>query len=309
MEESLTQKKSLTRSGQGHALWLSLAALTPAWCAMAWLVSKAQWFWNHRPDLQFGWVVLILCGYLLWEAWEQRPPLTLRGNFWVVVLGATGLSLLFLVQIYQAAFGMNAATLTGTALGTMLLVAANLNYAFGLMGVRHFGFGFAFLLIALPMPSSVHAFVVNGLQAKVATMNVEVLNLIGIPAQQVGSLIQLPNCTVGIDEACSGIRSLQSTVMATLFIGYLTLKNRALQVLLLGSGIGLAIFGNLVRSFFLSYTANSKGTQVLEAYHDSAGWSILAFTAVGVMVMSWLFHKLEAHLAGELPPPPAAAEA
>ena len=50
-----------------------LAALFPSWLALAWLVSKAKWFWTHNPELQFGWVMLLLCGYLLWEAWEIRP--------------------------------------------------------------------------------------------------------------------------------------------------------------------------------------------------------------------------------------------
>src|SRR5207253_1888856 len=86
---------------------------------------------------------------------------------------------------------------------------------------------------------------------------------------------------------------LQSTVMATLFIGYLTLKNRALQVVLLLSGAALAIFGNIVRSLFLSFTANSRGIASVEKVHDSAGWSILLFTAIGVAFLAWLMAKLE----------------
>ena len=147
------------------------------------------------------------------------------------------------------------------------------------------------------MPSALYNPIVSGLQSKVAVINVEVLNVIGIPAQQVGSLIHLPNGTVGIDDACSGIRSLQSTVMATLFIGYLTLRNQALQIALFVFGILLAITGNVIRSFFLSYMSNEKGLASVDTVHDAAGWSILAFTAVGVMILSWLFAKLERQLA------------
>ena len=274
-----------------------LLALLPSWLAMAWLVSKAQWFWNNRPDLQFGWVVLMLSAYLIWDAWERKPPPTFRWNWAGTLLAASGLALLFLVQIYQAAFGMMAASLMALALGALLLVAANLSYVFGWPGIRHFAFGFGFLLIALPMPSALYNPIVSGLQSKVAVINVEVLNVIGIPAQQVGSLIHLPNGTVGIDDACSGIRSLQSTVMATLFIGYLTLMNQALQIALFVFGILLAITGNVIRSFLLSYMANEKGLASVDTVHDAAGWSILAFTAVGVMILSWLFAKLERQLA------------
>jgi exosortase len=181
----------------------------------------------------------------------------------------------------------------GLALGVVLLVAANLGYVFGGRGVRHFGFPFIFLLIALPMPSVLHNLVVGGLQSKITVLNVELLNVIGIPAQQVGSLIRLPGCVVGVDEACSGIRSLQSTVMATLFIGHLTLGRLGLRVVLLGLGIALAVVGNLGRSFFLSYTANAKGPAALESVHDTAGWSILLFTAAGVASLAWLLSRLE----------------
>jgi exosortase len=276
---------------------MPLIALTPAWLAMTWLVFKAQWFWNHQPDLQFGWIVLMLCAYLFWEAWETRPPARFQWQpFWLLLAGC-GLSLMFVVQIFQAACGSNAASVAGLALAIMMLVLGNLGYVFGARGCRHFGFAFVFLLIALPMPSVVHNLVVGGLQSKITALNVETLNLLGIPAERVGSLIRLPSCTVGVDEACSGIRSLQSTLMATLFIGHLTLKRMGLKGLLVFFGLLLAIFGNFIRSLFLSYTANAKGLHALEAMHDTAGWSILLFTAVGVAALALLFSKVERSLA------------
>lgn len=277
-----------------------LAALAPAWLAVAWLVSRAQWFWSHRPDLQFGWAVLFLSGFLIYDGWERRPAARFRlGPATLLTLGA-GLALLFVTQIYTAAFGMMAAAINALAAGILLVVAANLHYVFGFAGWRHFAFPFLFLLIALPMPSAIHGPIVNGLQAKVAMVNVEVLNLAGIPARRVGSLIHLPNGTVGVDEACSGIRSIQSTVMATLFIGYLTLKNLSMRVVLLVAGIGLAIFGNLVRSLYLSLTANSQGTQAVDKVHDGAGWGILIFTAAGVALTAWVFAKWEKEAAHAL---------
>jgi exosortase len=267
--------------------------MLPSALAMLWLVAKTSWYWNHRPDLQFGWVVLLLCAYLCWEAWETRPAPVLRMRFWGLFLGLLGFALLFLFQIYQAAFGMKPASLVGLALGVMLVVASNLHFVFGWPGVRRFAFSFGFFLIALPMPSVVYNLLVGGLQLKIAYLNVELLNLIGIPAQQAGSLIQLPRCTVGVDEACSGIRSLQSTVMATLFIGYLLLRRTGLKILLFGFGVLLALIGNLARSFFLSYMANASGIESLEQYHDAAGWSILLFTASGVTFLAWVLGKVE----------------
>lgn len=272
---------------------IPLVWLSPAFLAVAWVVSRAQWFWSHNPDLQFGWIVVLLCAYLFWEAWEKRPPVDWRVRPWAVACFVTGLVLMFLVQIYQAVMGSSAPTTLGLALGGMLVAAGNLGVVFGGAGLRRFGMAFGFLLIAMPVPSGIQGPVVGALQNKVAWFNTEVLNLIGIPATQVGSLIHLPAGTVGVDEACSGIRSLQSTIMATIFIGYLTLNRFSLQVLLFGCGVALAILGNLIRSLYLSLTANSRGIEAIAGVHDAAGWSILTFTAIGVLILSWFFKKLE----------------
>lgn len=271
----------------------TLFPLVPSLLAMAWLVSQAKWFWSTRPDLQFGWVVLLLCCYLLWDACERGVTLEWRLRWWALASGALGAGILFVVQVYQAAFGTNAASTQGLALGVLLVCAANVGLAYGWRGIRLFAMPFAFILVALPLPSIVQGLVVNGLQNRVAAIDTELLNLMGIPAQQVGSLIQLPNGTVGIDEACSGIRSLQSTVMASLFIGYLSLQRASLRVLLLIAGVLLAVAGNIIRSLYLCLSAYHKGIESVSQVHDAAGWSILAFTAVGVILVSWWFSRLE----------------
>ncbi len=304
----------MTNQEQGSMGRQELLALGPSWLAFAWLVSKAKFFWNHNPDLQFGWVVVLLCAYLLWEVWEKRPAPLFRWSILTSLLASSGCCMVLLVQVYQAAFGTNAASMVGLALGLLVLVSANLSYLYGLAGLRHFGLPFGFILVAMPMPSAVHNLVVGSLQSRVASLDVEILNVMGVPASRVGSLIQLPTCTVGIDEACSGIRSLQSAVMATIFIGYLTLKRIITRFALLVGGVFLAILGNVFRSLFLSLVAHREGVESLHRFHDAAGWSILAFTVVGVALLAWFFAAGERLLATshvgatgnpQHPPPPA----
>jgi exosortase len=175
----------------------------------------------------------------------------------------------------------------------MLMVAANLSFLFGQKGARHFAFAFAFFFLALPIPSAVQGQLVASLQSLVVTLDVEVLKLMGIPARQMGSLIQLANGSVGINEACSGIRSLQAATMMSLFVAWLKLTHRGLQITLVALGILWAVFGNFLRSLFLSCVANAKGTEAVNSYHDAAGWYIMAFTFAGVALSAWLLRKLE----------------
>jgi exosortase len=277
--------------------WLPSVCLLPSALAMLWLVFRARWFWTHNPELQFGWIVLPLWAYLFGEAWSSRPRPRFQWTGRAVAMVCLALAALFFAQLHRAAFGVTTNGMSALGAGIMLFIAGNVAYVFGWNGVRHFAFVFAFfLLFALPLPEAIYHPIVSGLQGKVAEANVALLNLTGIPAERLGNAIRLPACVVGIDEACSGIRSLQSTVMATLFLGHLTLRKRSLQAALFGLGLLLAMGGNLLRSLFLSYTAHAKGLKAIESYHDAAGWSILAFTAVGVAAAAWWLGHWEKEL-------------
>lgn len=273
-----------------------LLHLLPSFLAMGWLGSKASWFWNHQADLQFGWVVALLCGFLFWESWQSKPGIQLRCTWFSGLTGLAGFGFFFIFQIYQAAFGLKPASMVGLALAAMFMVVSNLYFVFGWQGISRFLFAYAFILISLPMPSVVQGTLVNGLQHQVASVTVELLNLFGIPARLAGSVIHLSTGPVGVDDACSGIRSLQSSVMVTLFIGFMSLRYFSLKCLLLVTGIMLAVFGNLVRVFFLSYQAHAHGVEAIKASHDAAGWSILIFTVAGVVISSWFLSKIQARL-------------
>ncbi len=249
--------------------------LAPSWLAFAWLVAKAQWFWTHNPELQFGWAVLALCLYLLGQAWPNQPILQLRWSFPGVLAALLGCFVLFVTQLYQAAYGLTPASMSGLGGGFLLVVCANLNYVWGWPGVRRFAFCFGFLVVSLPIPSLISAPIVDRLQVGIASVDVALLNLVGIPSIRTGNLIAIASGTVGIDEACSGIRSLQATLMISLFLGQLYLFSAARRIFLVLAGFALAVFFNLVRTFVLVCIASDSGLGALEKWHDSTGVTIL----------------------------------
>jgi exosortase len=274
--------------------WPALGALMmPALAATAWLVYNASWFWVHVPDLQFGWLVLALCAFLVLEAIPQLPPPRRHWGFVSVALAAVGVGMLVVFQMYQAAFGTMAASIAGLAIGTMCIVTANVLYAFGPAALGTLGAAFYFLLIALPMPSAVHGLVVSNLQNFVAAVDVELLKLLGYPAKRSGALVELSKGQVGVDEACSGFRSLQSSIMAAVFLGFLQFRQWRWRVLLAVLAVVLAVFGNLGRTFYLCRQGAIHGPESVKGVHDAAGWSVLAFTAAGVALAAWIITRLQ----------------
>jgi exosortase len=190
--------------------------------------------------------------------------------------------MLFITQLYQAAYGLTPASMSGLGIGFLLVVCSNLDFVWGWPGIRQFGFSFGFLLVALPIPSLISAPIVDRLQAGIASLDVEVLNLIGIPSIRTGNLIAIASGTVGIDEACSGIRSLQATLMISLFLGQRYQFTAARRFGLILAGFGLAVFFNLVRTFALVCLASQSGLGALGKWHDLTGVTILVACFLGL---------------------------
>jgi exosortase len=262
---------------------------------MAWWIYDLSFQWASLVEYRFGWIVVALTAFLVWERWPNRPRNDAPASAALGIgLGVVGLPLVLIAELYKTGVARVPASSMLLSLGCASFIVANVLVLAGPRTVWHFLFPMAFFFIAVPLPKSIWNPIVFSLQHFVAVLNVETLKILGIPAQQVGNLIRLPNTVVGVDEACSGVRSLQSSIMAALFVGDLTLRRPAWKVFFLFAGVLLAIAGNFLRSLYLSLTAHQGGAAALQAVHDTAGWSVLVFTFAGVSVLAWLVMRLEA---------------
>ena len=110
------------------------------------------------------------------------------------------------------------------------------------------------------------------------TVTVHSLNLFGIPALHHGNVIDLHTGLVGIDEACSGIRSLPAAIMISLFLGELYRMIWQRRVILIVCGILIAFSCNVGRTFLLCLVAAKDGIESMSNWHDSAGFTILSIS-------------------------------
>ena len=105
------------------------------------------------------------------------------------------------------------------ALAVVTLTLLLLWWAGGKAWLRHFAFPVAFIFIAVPWPTALETPLIQGLMRIVAHVAAETAMLLGTPAQVEGNLIRVNNGLVGVNEACSGIRSLQTSLMIGLLFG------------------------------------------------------------------------------------------
>jgi exosortase len=272
----------------------SLMTCLPLAVFVGWWIYSLQFQWRAQEEYRFGYLVVVLVAFLVWDRWDSRPIRDIPSSLWRAALWSLiGFPLVLVAELYRYALARSPASATALSLGTICFIRAAILQQWGPQTLRHFRFPILFALIAVPIPGVVWSPVVFGLKGLVTFVNVELLNLLGIPALQQGSVIQLPNCRVGVDEACSGIRSLQSSLMMALFIGDQSFRQAGLRWLLVGGAVGWAVVGNIGRSLYLSLTAHRHGIAALNEVHDTAGWSVLVVTLVGLGVMAWALARWE----------------
>jgi len=286
-----------------QALWISAAALSAIW----WMSIRMLWSdWDIDPQYSYGFLVPILCVALFMQRWRDRPPpvppRSLKTNAWLALP-----PLLFLAVI-QPFFEANPEWRVPGMLGAVSAVWLTLLLVHTLGGrpwLGHFLFPIAFFLIAVPWPRNAEEDIMSLLMEKNAIATLEVLHWCGYEAVRRGHLIALPTGMVGVEEACSGVRSLQSGIMAALFLGEMFRFTSFVRTGLVLTAVVVAVLGNFLRATSLSIIASHEGVAAVEKWHDTAGYAILALTLGSIWSLSWLYQKFRRPRQCPLPVPPS----
>jgi exosortase len=155
------------------------------------------------------------------------------------------------------------------------LSLAVLYYFGGRSWMRHFAPPILFMLIAVPWPMEQEQMIIQGLMRFVAAVTIIVVGLLGIPAIQHGNVVEVAAGLVGIDEACSGVRSLQSALMLSLFLGEMYRLSHFRRALLLVASLLFVVVANCTRTSILVWTAANKGLPAMESIHDTVGNTVM----------------------------------
>ena len=261
--------------------------------------------WSYNPQYNYGWMVPLFVAFFLWRRWPTRPaptaPRFRAGALTAIVVSALVILLLQFLGVSNPDWRLLSWSL---ALGAILVSFCFIYLSGGLPWVEHLTFPILFFLVAVPWPTFLEQSVIQGLMRAVTAINVFGLNLAGVPAVQLGNVIEISSGYIGIEEACSGVRSLQATFMISLFLGELYMFKATRRALLVLLGAILAFSSNVVRSAILVWVAATQGSSRVAAWHDPAGMSIFIFCLLSLWLISlWLRRGA----ASELPETPAAS--
>ncbi len=258
------------------------------------LVYHLSVHWALNPQYGYGWFVPILALYLLTRRWSSRPAPAMDANRWATIAFIAGLVAIPPTWIIAQPNPDWRLLSWAFALETVAVTLAAVDYAGDGPWLRHFAFPVCFILIAIPWPTALENFVIQNLMTLVAEITVEGLNLGGIAAVRRGNLIEVETGLLGVDDACSGVRSLQATVMTALFLGELLRFRLMPRMMLVLSGVALAFLCNIGRATLLAFYAAKNGPEAISKWHDPAGYTILLICFAGLCAIAFALKRTTA---------------
>ncbi len=274
------------------------------------LVLGALWFvccrhlsaeWRFNEQYNYGWFVPFFAAYLFWLRWEDRPEPEIRGQtsdlsklvaVFLIICAALILLPLRVFEIGSADWrplGWMHVVAVATITLSMIYLAGGASW------LRHFSFPVLFFFVAVPWPTPIEAPIVQNLMRVIAASAAEVLGLFGIPAEVQGNLIRLPSGMVGVNEACSGVRSLQTSLTIGLLFGELKRLRVGPRLLLIGSALAIALVANFLRASFLVWIASTRDIAAVGRWHDIAGYAVVALVFAGTMWIASRWKPNQSH--------------
>ncbi len=255
--------------------------------------------WSHDADLSHGFLAPVACGLLIYLCRRPGARGTLPGRTAAVLacaFGAAALAGLWTAGLFALTLDWSSPLVDFTLACSFALLGCGAIAAFADRRVALVPFTWACLAAAVlwplcaPIPPGTYSRLTSGLQLWVSGGVIRALGLLGVAAHREGNIIELARGTVGIEEACSGVRSLISCVfVGVLFSAALTRRPWA-RVLIIALSAPLALAMNFIRSLTLTLLVN-RGVRVEGAWHDATGYSVLVVTAAILLCLAIALDK------------------
>ena len=246
--------------------------------AWLWACFHLSGEWRANEQYQFGFGVPFLAA---WMAWRRRGGAIQPGAENIACRSALALGLLALALGSLLHWHDPLWRFTGALIfaGAALLTGCWLYRLGGTPLLRRQIFPLCFSALAVPWPAPVENWIVLHLTSGVTDLATTLVNMLGVAALQRGNAIELAPGVVGLEDACSGIQSLQAMLMTSLFLGEFFSLPVVHRIALVLAGSAISFATNCLRVVALTLVTSMHGQSAAAQWHDFIGGTatVLAF--------------------------------
>ncbi|WP_221031754.1 exosortase/archaeosortase family protein [Actomonas aquatica] len=258
--------------------WVTLVAIV--WIPVVWRWRTA---WAVDEDLLHGPLVPLLAIYGLWLRRAEISVVTTaaqrtRGRSWGWWGYALGLGGVLMVMPVLEANRLWPTAQWG-ALGAAIVATLGALWVMGgWAACRWAGFALFFMHTAIAWPTMLREPVMQWLMQSNAQIAAEVLSLAGKAAVVRGNVIEVESGLIGVEAACSGLRSLQAVWMIGWLFGELFQLRVSGRIRIVVVALVVAWVSNLGRTLVLTWKIEDGGATAGDQWHDPLGIVALVVT-------------------------------
>lgn len=242
-----------------------------------------------NPNYGYGPIVPAAAALLVWFRIDDwKTPQGAQWSTLAAIIACVGVLLLSPMLIVEE---VNPDWRLIMWLQVFLLGVITLAVLGSLGGLRWAIAGFPFvgmLSLCVPWPTPLEDALLSALLQTVSTSAADLFYLFGFDVIQKGNLLWLDGVPLGIDEACSGIRSLQVSVVLLLFLLLWRPLSPPRALLFVIGTFAVCWCSNLCRILALGLVGAEAGPSAIARWHDLVGWSSTTMIFGGIGLLRWL---------------------
>jgi exosortase len=244
--------------------------------------------WIRDPNYQHGLLIPFLSALLIWRS---RRRLAAAGGS-PSPLGLIGMGVSSGVLI----LGVAGAEVFTQRVSFVLMLFSVVLFLHGWARLRLVFFPISLLLLAIPLPYVIYYGATAPMQALAAKLALIGLQAVGVHALAQGNVIHLPQGSLEVAEACSGIRSLYAFAAVGAIVSYLTAISPWRKAALFLTTIPLAVAGNAVRVWGSGLGLWLVGPAAAQGFiHESFGVIVFAGTVIVFLFLRRMARALWSH--------------
>jgi exosortase len=281
-----TTSRALEASGResGKITWaIALFGLTLVLYFPTLRLLVLQWW--RDPDYAHGFFVPLVSGYVLWHQRDRWLNCELKpNNFGLLVMVAA---------IFLLIGGSLGAELFVSRVSFLVFLAGLILFLRGWKMLRAVSFPLGFLIFMIPIPVIIYNQITFPLQLLASRFATAWLELFQVPVLREGNVLILPNYSLEVVEACSGVRSLMTLISLAVAYGYLVDQRRWVRYVLPALMFPIAIFSNAFRILGTGVLTYHFGPRMAEGFfHEFSGWMVFVAALILMLACHWIMRRI-----------------
>jgi exosortase len=242
--------------------------------------------WSVNDNYSHGFLIPLIAAYMIWQKKEQLSHMCAKPSNIGLLVIISGMCM-FIVGNIGAELFITRTAIVVTGIGLCI-------HSFGTRISMAIFVPLIYLMFMIPLPAIIWNKIAFPLQLMAAKLAMHCVQFIGIPLLREGNVLHLPNTTLEVVDACSGLRSLTSLLALSAAFAYILKISHAGKWILFLSAIPIAILVNILRLTATALLATYAGPETAQGFlHEMSGIIVFIVAFILLRALYGAIRKIE----------------